>query len=136
MAHLVLYDGVCGLCNRAVQAILRRDRAGLFLFASLQGEPGRRALEHHGLLDGLPDSIVLLVDQGKPGERVLLRSAAVLFIAGELGGLWSIFRLLGWLPVSFRDRLYDRVARNRYRWFGRMDSCPVPQNRYRDRFLD
>ena len=136
MPPLVLYDGVCGLCNRAVRAILRRDRAGRFRFASLQGDTGRRVLERHGLLKSRPDSIVLLADEGQAGERMLLRSAAVMFIAGEIGGRWSIFRLFRWLPGSFRDGIYDWVARNRYRWFGRLESCPSPENRYRERFLD
>jgi len=135
MAHLVLYDGVCGLCNRSVQAILKRDRAGEFRFASLQGDPGRRLLEKYGRSVDALGSMVLLTDYEGASESLLDRMDAVLFIIDVTGGWWRILAVTRILPQAFRDRLYDLVARNRYRWFGRLPSCPLPEKRYRERFL-
>jgi predicted DCC family thiol-disulfide oxidoreductase YuxK len=136
MAHLVLYDGVCGLCNRTVQAILRRDRAGEFRFASLQGDPGRRLLEKYGRSVDALDSVILLTEYGTASESLLGRMDAVLFIVKVTGGWWRIAAIIKILPRGLRDRLYAMIATRRYRWFGRLPACPLPEKRYLDRFLD
>ncbi|MBD3868553.1 MAG: DUF393 domain-containing protein [Acidobacteria bacterium] len=132
---MVLYDGVCGLCNRAVRTILKRDQAGLFLFASLQSDLGRQLLERYGRPADHLDSMILLADYGESSEQLLDRSAAVLFIIRKTGGWWRVFGLIRLLPHSIRDRLYRLIARNRYRWFGKYDACPLPEKRYQERFL-
>ena len=136
MPHLVLYDGVCGLCNRAVRTILKRDQAGLFLFASLQSDLGRQLLERYGRPADLLDSLILLTDYREPSERLLDSSGAVLFIIRKTGGWWRAFGVIRLLPRSIQDRLYSLIARNRYRWFGKHESCPLPDERYRERFLN
>jgi predicted DCC family thiol-disulfide oxidoreductase YuxK len=136
MSHLVLYDGVCGLCNRTVQAILKRDQAGKFLFAPLEGDLAESLLLRRGHEIDALDSMILFVDYREPAQQVLSSSEAALFIAREAGGWWRIFSLFGVLPKSVLNSLYNLVARNRYRWFGRYESCPLPEKRYQERFLD
>lgn len=136
-ATVILYDGVCGLCNRYVQFVMARDRQRRFQFAPLQGPFGARALARHGLVaPDAPDSIVLLEAAGTPTERVRLRSDAVLRIVAQLGGAWRLAALLRVIPGVVRDAVYAVVARVRYRIFGRLDSCALPPPGARDRFLD
>lgn len=126
---VVLFDGVCNLCNGAVAWILERDKRGEFRFASLQSKAAREVVGEQ--FDSLPDSIVLV-----DGEGVHVRSDAVLRIGKRLGFPYS---LLGWgrvLPGFVRDAVYSLVARNRYRWFGRMDQCMLPKPEWKARFLD
>ena len=133
---IFLYDGVCGLCNRGVQFILRHDAKGSFRFASLQSQFAQRALARHQLNAADLDTVYVVVDSGGD-EALLARSDAVLFVMREIGGIWRAgAAVLGWLPRRLRDWAYDLVARNRYRVFGRYDTCPVPSENVRERFLD
>lgn len=127
---LILFDGDCNLCNGAVQFVIRRDPAARFSFASLQSEAGRRALAEAGEQD-LPDSIVLV-----QGSRVRVKSAAALAIARGLRLPWPLLSVFWLVPYPLRDLVYDWVARNRYRWFGKRDSCWVPTPELRARFVD
>lgn len=141
VGSVVLFDGVCNLCNGFVAWVIERDppRArlggrGVFRFASLQSEAGRRALERAGVdRAALPASIVLIDGRG----RVRTRSSAALGIARGLGLPWSAAGALGMIVPRFvRDAVYDEVARNRYRWFGRRESCLMPTEALAARFLD
>lgn len=134
---ILLYDGVCGLCNRLVQFVLRRDQRGQFCFAALQGDFGRRILERrHANVDAL-DTFYLVLDCGQPTERLAARSDAVVAMLRLLGGLWGCFGLvLRMLPRWFRDWGYQRIAKSRYRIFGKYNTCPVPEAKYRGKFLD
>lgn len=134
--HLILYDGVCGLCNGFVRFVLRRDRAGVFRFAALQSDLGRGILTRAGLDPDSLTSIVLVQDYGTGGERLLAKSAACLFVCGRLPWFWRLFTVCGIVPRALRDFGYDWVARHRYRWFGRYDACPLPSAEHRTRFLD
>jgi predicted DCC family thiol-disulfide oxidoreductase YuxK len=127
---LVLFDGVCNLCNAAVQFIIRRDPREHFQFAALTSEAARRVL---GPVPSstLPDSVIL-VDEG----QVFTRSDAALHIARRLTFPWRLAYGLIVLPRAFRDVLYDAVARRRYRWFGRRKECMVPSPSVRKRFLE
>jgi predicted DCC family thiol-disulfide oxidoreductase YuxK len=131
-----LYDGVCALCNRLVAFILARDRAGLFRFASLQGDfAGETLRRHHRDPDAL-DTLVVVVEPGSPDERLLDRSTAALFVLRRLPGIWGIAgRTLSIVPAPIRDAGYRLVARSRYRTFGKYDACPIPPPEIRDRFL-
>ncbi len=128
---VVLFDGVCNLCNAAVRFIAANDPAGRFAFASLQS-PRARELLGDRLSDPLePDSVVLL-DHGRRYER----SDAALHIALGLRAPWPLAFAAILIPRAARDAAYRWIARNRYRWFGRSDTCPLPTPELRDRFLD
>ncbi|HEX8187843.1 MAG TPA: DCC1-like thiol-disulfide oxidoreductase family protein [Pyrinomonadaceae bacterium] len=131
---VLLYDGVCGFCNRSVQLILGQDRRGVMRFAALQSDYGQCVIERHPELRGI-DSVVYL-EQRAGGERIYTRSDAALKVAAYLGGLWRIFLAAGLLPRGLRDYCYDLFARNRYRFFGKYDSCMLPPPEVRSRFLD
>lgn len=127
---MLLYDGVCGLCDRFVQFILRHDRSGSMSFATLQGSYGEEARR---LIPGLDqvDSLVLLHRDG-----AWIRSTAALEVARYLGGGWSLAAAFYVVPRVIRDAVYDWVARRRYRVFGKYDACPLPSPETRARFLD
>ena len=133
---LVFYDGVCALCNGAVTFLVKRDRAGIFRFAPLQGELAAQVLPKYAIDPRDLDSIVVLEDWDGAGERVLTRSIAVLAAVESLGGLWGMLARIGRLmPVTFSDAVYRAVARTRYRAFGKYEVCPVPPPEWRNRFL-
>jgi predicted DCC family thiol-disulfide oxidoreductase YuxK len=133
---IVLYDGICGLCNRLVQFLLKRDVRDRFRFASLQSEFASSLLRSHGV-DGIDlDTVYVVVDHGRESELLLARSDAVLQVLGELGGVWSVTRLGRVVPRLIRNRIYDLVARNRYSIFGKYDSCLLPDKRHQHKFLD
>jgi predicted DCC family thiol-disulfide oxidoreductase YuxK len=137
IAHPILfYDGVCGLCNRAVQFVLRHDRAGRFRFAPLQSDLAHRILARHQRDARDLDTMSLLVDAGTRRERLLSKSDGVLAVLDELGGGWKLMTLARVLPRALRDRGYDFIVRRRYRWFGRYDQCPIPSPDQRERFID
>lgn len=131
MASIVVFDGVCNLCNWVVQLIIRHDPDGHVQFASLQSDVGRTLLESHGLNRIEPETIVLVRD-----DRVSTMSDAALEIARDMGVPFSLLYPLIVLPKGFRDWAYRIVARNRYRWFGRRDSCMMPTPELKRRFLD
>lgn len=128
--RVVLFDGECNLCDATVDRLLRLDRRRRLRFGALQSERGRELLERHGGSADM-ESIVYLRD----GE-LLERSSAALHIARDLGGIPTLAFALVVVPPFIRDRVYDWVARNRYRWFGRRDTCRVPTPGERARFLD
>jgi predicted DCC family thiol-disulfide oxidoreductase YuxK len=130
---ILLYDGVCGLCNRLVQFVLKRDAGAHFRFASLQSDFASRILRQHGLDPNDLDTVYLV----EPGQCLTVRSDAVISVLRKLGGFWSaVALLLRALPKSLRDRGYDVIARSRYRIFGKHDTCLLPQEKYQDRFVD
>jgi predicted DCC family thiol-disulfide oxidoreductase YuxK len=127
---IVLYDGTCGLCTRSVQLILRNDPTGRFRFAPLQSELGQSLLARHGMGGQALDSVVL-VDKGLAWER----SRAALRIARGLRRPWPALGVLRLVPRPLADFVYDRVAHNRYRLFGRSDACMIPAPGMGARFL-
>ena len=127
---VILFDGVCSLCNQFVLFVIDRDQHAHFAFASLQSEPGRRILQAHAIPDEV--STVVLVEDG----RVTTRSTAALLIASRLGMAWSLCRVLMLIPKPARDLVYDWIARHRYAWFGRLDVCRLPTPELRARFID
>jgi predicted DCC family thiol-disulfide oxidoreductase YuxK len=134
---IILYDGVCGLCDRLVRFTLQRDTNGRFRFASLQSNFTARILQRHALDPHDLNTVYLVEDCDRPGERLLARSDAVVSILRQLGGAWRVTAaLLRVVPRWLRDWGYKMVARNRYRIFGRSDTCLLPEAKYRDRFLD
>lgn len=133
---LVLYDGVCGLCNGLNQFLLKRDRRDHFRFATLQSELAATLLKGYGV-DAIDlDTVYVVADYEQRTQQLLARSDAILHVLMQLGGLWSLLRIASVLPKSLRDGLYNVVARNRYRFFGKYDVCLMPEERYRRKFLD
>src|ERR1700688_2485165 len=128
MSHpILLYDGVCGLCNRFVQFILRRDRNAIFRFASLQSALSARILARHGANPSDLDTVYVVINQELPDEHLLCRSDAVRFVLKQLGSPWrSAAFLLQLVPRFVRNTTYNTVARYRYRFFGRSETCTLP----------
>lgn len=124
---VVLFDGACGLCSRAVRFIMDRDPDGRFRFAANEAPAGRRLLEELGLR-GVETETVVLVDRG----RAFTRSAAALRIARAMKWPWPMLFALVVVPRPVRDLVYTWVARNRHRWFGRGEACSLPQTRQDD----
>ncbi len=131
MAALVLFDGVCNLCNGFVQFVVAHDPDASFQFGALQSASARQVLDLHDTPVPLPDSIVLVED-----GRVFTRSTAALRIARRLAFPWPLASALFLVPRPLRDWIYDLVARHRYRWFGKRDHCMVPAPALRSRFID
>lgn len=127
---IVLFDGVCNLCNGAVRFIVDRDPGGHFRFAPLQSDVGRELLARGGLQPDALDTMVLV-----EGDRCWTRSDAALRIVRRLSGAWPLLSVLRFLPRGLRDRAYRWVADHRYGWFGRRDICAVPTPDLRARFL-
>ena len=133
---IVLYDGVCGLCNRLIQFLLKRDRHDRLRFASLQSEFATAVLKRHGYDPADLDTVYLILNNGETNEQVLSRSNAILKAVASLGGIWGIAPLGKVLPRSVRDLIYRAVAANRYRVFGKSDSCMMPEPRHRRKFIE
>ena len=132
LSPVILFDGVCNLCNGFVQFVIARDRARRFRFAALQSVAGRRLLDQpDAAVDDVPASFVLV-----EGHRVFRQSTAALRIARGLGWPWRLAYGLIAVPRPLRDWVYDVVARYRYQWFGQRDMCMVPTPDVRARFLD
>jgi len=129
--HILLFDGICNLCNRMVQFTIKRDPKGKFKFASLQSESGQTLLKKFGLSQEGVDSFVLI-----SGDRYYLRSSAGLHVLKELGGIWKLFYVLIVFPKPIRDFVYNIIAKKRYRVFGKRDICMVPTPELKNRFLD
>ena len=135
-ADVILYDGVCGLCNRFNRFVLDRDRAGRFRFASLQSQYARRALQRHGKDPDALETMYVLVASGAGPQRVLSRARAALFVLGALGWPWRLMTVFGLLPTWLLDLAYNAVAGCRYRLAVKHDSCPLPDPAHRERFIE
>lgn len=127
---IILFDGICNLCNGAVQFILKRDKKERFLFASLQSDAAKNVLLQYNVKKMMMDSIILIEE----GE-VFDKSTAVLRICRHLNGLWPVFYPTVYLPKKMRDLLYDHIARKRYTWFGVKDHCTMMLPEYKNRFI-
>jgi predicted DCC family thiol-disulfide oxidoreductase YuxK len=127
---LLLFDGVCNLCNGAVQWIIVRDKKAIFQFAALQSDAGQRALNQLGLPTQTFNSIVVV-----KGDQYLIRSDAALEIAVQLGGFWQLAAIFKIVPRFIRDAVYDFIAKNRYKWFGKQEQCMLPRAEWKERFL-
>jgi|SRR5271165_968083 len=134
---VILYDGVCGLCNRLIHFVLQHDSQDRFRFASLQSNFAAAILRRHQAAPANLDTVYVVLNHAQPEERLASRSDAAVVVLQELGGVWNVLSIAlrvwpGWL----RNWGYDGVARNRYRIFGKYDSCPMPSEKDRRKFLD
>ena len=126
---VVLFDGVCKFCNGSVNFILRRDSKGRLKLAPLQSDYGRAVLKKHGKNSDAMDSMMLL-----EGEHLTVKSTAVIHISKYLGGAWPLCMIVLVIPCFIRDFIYDIIAKNRYRWFGKYDTCRLPDAELEERF--
>ncbi|MDT0685688.1 thiol-disulfide oxidoreductase DCC family protein [Autumnicola psychrophila] len=129
---IVLFDGVCNLCDGAVKFIIEHDKKDVFRFASLQSDLGRKLIAERGLDPEELDSVVLI----EPGVAYYRKSTAALEISRELSGGYSLLKNFLALPEGFRDLIYDFVAANRYKWYGKKESCMIPTPALKEKFLD
>ncbi|MGZ3952310.1 MAG: thiol-disulfide oxidoreductase DCC family protein [Flavisolibacter sp.] len=127
---IILFDGVCNFCNAAINFVLKQDKKGVFRFAPLQSETAQRLLQQYHLTSKEFDSFVL-IDKGK----VYKKSTASLRVMNKLPWYWKEAQILRIIPTPFRDAIYDFIARNRYKWFGKKDQCMVPTPEMRSRFV-
>ena len=129
---IVLFDGVCNLCNNTIQRIIKRDKKDLFRFAALQSETGEKLTTDRNIDTSKVDSIILI----EPGVAYYVKSEAALKIGRHLKGYRTMSRVLNLFPSGLRNIVYDFVARNRYKWYGKKDQCMVPTPELRAKFLD
>jgi len=128
--RLILFDGVCNLCNSAVQYVIRHDKKGRFKFASLQSETGKKIISEFNLPPNDPDSFVLIQN-----NQAFIKSTAAIKVAKQLDGVIKILYGFIIVPVFIRDVVYDFIAKYRYRWFGKRESCMIPAPSLESRFL-
>jgi len=134
--HLILFDGVCGLCSRFVTEVLPRDPEGLFHFASLQSATSRSLLTAQGANPDALDTVYVVESYWSDSPRLLRRARAVLFVIAHLDSPWRFLKVFGVLPTFLLNAIYSVVARNRYRVFGKLDHCLIPTAEYASRFVD
>jgi len=127
---VLLFDGVCNLCNGFVQFVIKRDAKGVFRFTALQSDVGQDLQKAFQLDQNQLDTVILIYQ-----NKVYSHSDVALQIAKTLGGLWSIFTIFSIIPKSSRDAIYNWIAQNRYRWFGKQESCMLPRAEWKNRFL-
>lgn len=127
---IILFDGVCNLCNSSVNFIIDRDKKNIFKFAALQSETGQKFLNKFGMDQNDFDSVVL-VDENK----FYSKSSAALKIVKEFPFLWKALYIFIIIPAPLRNFFYDLVAKNRYNWFGKKDSCRMPSPELKNKFL-
>ncbi|MEO8412529.1 MAG: thiol-disulfide oxidoreductase DCC family protein [Ginsengibacter sp.] len=127
---IILFDGVCNLCNAAVQFVIKRDNSNQFVFASLQSGEGKKILAEHNFPGNEMHSFILVENR-----KLYDRSTAALRVVKKLNGIWGLLYSLIIVPKFIRDGVYNIIARNRYRWFGRKDECMIPTPELRAKFL-
>jgi predicted DCC family thiol-disulfide oxidoreductase YuxK len=128
---IVLFDGLCNLCSRSVQFILKHDKKNQFLFGSLQGKSAVEYLQKFNIPADTFNSF-LLIDQ----DRLYTRSSAALHMLKDLGNGWKLLYAFILVPKFIRDGIYNIVAKNRYKWFGKKQSCWIPSQQWKEKFLD
>jgi len=128
---IILFDGVCNLCNSAVQFVIKYDKKDTFRFVALQSELGQEILAYIGIDAKNIDSIVLY----EPGVAYYYKSSAAIQIAKNLGGFWHLGTIFRIIPMGIRNQLYDYIAINRYKWYGKKESCMVPTPELKIKFL-
>ena len=128
---IILFDGVCNLCNGAVQFIIKHDKKDIFRFVALQSELGIEICKYIGVDQTKIDSIILY----HPGVTYYYKSSAAIEIAEELGGIYSLISVLKIFPEKLRNYIYDYIGKNRYKWYGKKESCMIPTPELNAKFL-
>jgi len=128
---IILFDGVCNLCNSSVQFAIKRDENDIFRYAAIQSETGKKLLDERNIDTNEIDSIILI----EPNIAYYTKSTAALEIGKDLKGLGTISSILLWLPESFRNIVYDFIAVNRYKWYGKKEACMIPTEELKSKFI-
>lgn len=128
--QLILFDGVCNFCDETIQKVIKADKNNVFVFASLQSELGQEILKYIGV-DAETDSIILY----QPNVAYYTESDAVIEIAKHLSGIYPLLQTGKILPKALRNKMYQYVARNRYKWYGKKEECMIPSPEIRSKFL-
>ena len=128
---IILFDGVCNLCDATVQFIIKHDKHDVFRFVALQSELGQQIVKYIGVDTSKTDSIILY----EPGHAYYYKAEAAIKIAKELGGIYSLMGIFSIFPDWFSNKVYDYVARNRYKWYGKKDECMIPTPEMKGKFL-
>ncbi|MCT4698913.1 thiol-disulfide oxidoreductase DCC family protein [Tenacibaculum haliotis] len=129
--QLILFDGICNFCNKSILMIIKHDTENKFVFASLQSDIGKEIIANLAIDTLKIDSIILY----KPGIAYYIKSTAAIKIMNQFNGLWKTSYLLWIFPEVIRNVVYDFIAKNRYKWFGKKDMCSVPSKEIREKFL-
>jgi predicted DCC family thiol-disulfide oxidoreductase YuxK len=129
---IILFDGVCNLCDSAVQFVIEHDTKDMFRFVALQSELGQEILKHIGINPINIDSVILY----EPGIAYYYKSTAAIEIAKILGGFWHLGTIFRIIPTGIRNQLYDYVAKNRYKWYGKKEICWIPTEKLKSKFLN
>lgn len=128
---IILFDGVCNLCDNTVQFIIKHDKEDIFRFVALQSDLGQEIIKHIGVDISKTDSIILY----EPGHAYYYKAQAALNIANDLGGIYSLLGAFSILPNRITNSIYDFIAKNRYKWFGKKDACMIPTPELKAKFL-
>ena len=129
---IILFDGVCNLCDSLLQFVIRHDKKDVFRFVALQSTLGQEIVNHIGIQNKNIDSVILYV----PGVAYYYKSSAALEIARELGGFFHLGTVFKIIPTVLRNYIYDYVAKNRYSWYGKKASCMIPTPELKSKFLE
>lgn len=129
---IILFDGVCNLCNSAVQFVIKHDSKDIFRFVALQSELGEKILKHIGVNPANIDSIILY----EPGKAYYYKSQAAIQISKNLDGFWHFGTIFRIIPTGISNHIYDYIAKNRYKWYGKKESCMMPTFELKSKFLE
>ena len=129
---IILFDGVCNLCNSSIQFVIKHDKKNRYKFAALQSDVAKMLLNERGIDSSQIDSIVLI----DPNTAYYIKSSAALEIGKSFGGGWRLLSIFEWVPRPIRDWIYDLIAKNRYSWFGKQNDCMIPTPELKAKFLD
>ena len=129
--QIIFFDGICNLCEQSVQFIIKHDKNDIFRFVALQSDLGQEILQYIGIADKNIDSIILYI----PGKAYYYKSSAAIEIAKNLGGFWHYGTIFRVIPTAIRNNIYDYIAKNRYKWYGKKESCLIPTQKLKAKFL-
>ena len=129
---IILFDGICNLCNSAVTIVIKQDKKNTFLFAAIQSKKGKEIVDYLEIDIAKIDSIILY----EPGVSYEVKSTAAIKIMNDFGQFWQLTKLFWVFPKGLRNQVYDFIAKNRYKWFGKKESCMIPTNDLKSKFLD
>jgi predicted DCC family thiol-disulfide oxidoreductase YuxK len=129
---IILFDGVCNLCDKSVQFIYKHDKKDVFRFVAIQSELGQKIIHHIGIDTSKTDSIILY----EPGLSYHYKAEAALLIARNLSGIYSLIGYLNFIPNSIKNSVYDYIAKNRYKWYGKKEACMIPTLELKAKFLE